>query len=136
MRSHAGTQKQQQHGSPGNRREFPGGAVLARNLNERLRTASNFLVSHRMPLRIKACFLNCFRPSECSKSVTSGLIARQITVFLQPMQVLLCHGLFSGPCTSPARTKSPHAVKFLKALQATIGRKLLIVWDRLQAKSS
>jgi transposase len=32
--------------------------------------------------------------------------------------------------------KSPQIVQFLKALQATIGKKLLIVWDRLQAHRS
>src|SRR5271155_3554527 len=32
--------------------------------------------------------------------------------------------------------KSPQIVEFLKALQTTIGKKLLIVWDRLQAQRS
>ena len=32
--------------------------------------------------------------------------------------------------------RSAQIVEFLKALQATIGRKLLIVWDRLQAHRS
>ena len=32
--------------------------------------------------------------------------------------------------------KSPQIVEFLKALQATIGKKLLIIWDRLQAHRS
>jgi hypothetical protein len=32
--------------------------------------------------------------------------------------------------------KNPQIVQFLKALQATIGKKLLIVWDRLQAHRS
>jgi transposase len=32
--------------------------------------------------------------------------------------------------------KSPQIVQFLKALQQTIGKKLLIVWDRLQAHRS
>ena len=32
--------------------------------------------------------------------------------------------------------KSPQFVEFLKALQATIGKKLLIIWDRLQAHRS
>jgi len=32
--------------------------------------------------------------------------------------------------------KSPQIIEFLKALQATLGRKLLIVWDRLQAHRS
>jgi transposase len=32
--------------------------------------------------------------------------------------------------------KSPQIVQFLKALQATIGKKLLIVWNRLQAHRS
>jgi len=32
--------------------------------------------------------------------------------------------------------KSPQVIEFLKALQATIGKKLLIVWDRLQAHRS
>ena len=32
--------------------------------------------------------------------------------------------------------KSPQIVEFLKALQATIGQKLLIIWDRLQAHRS
>lgn len=32
--------------------------------------------------------------------------------------------------------KSPRVVEFLKALSATIGKKLLIVWDRLQAHRS
>ena len=32
--------------------------------------------------------------------------------------------------------KAPQVVEFLKALSATIGRKLLIIWDRLQAHRS
>lgn len=36
----------------------------------------------------------------------------------------------------PGSIKSPQIVEFLKVLQATIGRKLLIVWDRLQAHRS
>jgi len=36
----------------------------------------------------------------------------------------------------PGAIKSPQIVQFLKALQATIGRKLLIIWDRLQAHRS
>ena len=36
----------------------------------------------------------------------------------------------------PGSIKSPQIVEFLKALQATIGRKMLIVWDRLQAHRS
>jgi len=32
--------------------------------------------------------------------------------------------------------KSPQIVEFLKALQAAIGKKLLIIWDRLQAHRS
>ena len=32
--------------------------------------------------------------------------------------------------------RTPQVVEFLKALQATIGRKLLIIWDRLQAHRS
>ncbi len=32
--------------------------------------------------------------------------------------------------------KSPQIVEFLKALQATVGKKLLIIWDRLQAHRS
>lgn len=32
--------------------------------------------------------------------------------------------------------RSPQVLEFLKALRATIGRKLLIVWDRLQAHRS
>jgi transposase len=32
--------------------------------------------------------------------------------------------------------KSPQIVEFLTALQATIGKKLLIIWDRLQAHRS
>ncbi|HWG71648.1 MAG TPA: IS630 family transposase [Steroidobacteraceae bacterium] len=36
----------------------------------------------------------------------------------------------------PGSIKSPQIVQFLKALQATIGKKLLIVWDRLQAHRS
>lgn len=38
--------------------------------------------------------------------------------------------LFSGSI------KSPQIVEFLKALSATIGRKILIIWDRLQAHRS
>lgn len=38
--------------------------------------------------------------------------------------------LFSGSI------KSPQIVEFLKALSATIGKKLLIIWDRLQAHRS
>ena len=36
----------------------------------------------------------------------------------------------------PGSIKSPQIIEFLKALQATIGHKLLIVWDRLQAHRS
>jgi transposase len=36
----------------------------------------------------------------------------------------------------PGSIKSPQIVEFLKALQATIGRKILIIWDRLQAHRS
>jgi transposase len=36
----------------------------------------------------------------------------------------------------PGSIKSPQIVEFLKALQAAIGRKMLIVWDRLQAHRS
>jgi transposase len=36
----------------------------------------------------------------------------------------------------PGAIKSPQIVQFLRALQATIGRKLLIIWDRLQAHRS
>ena len=36
----------------------------------------------------------------------------------------------------PGAIKSPQIVHFLKALHATIGRKLLIIWDRLQAHRS
>jgi len=36
----------------------------------------------------------------------------------------------------PGSIKSPQVVEFLKALQATLGQKLLIVWDRLQAHRS
>jgi len=36
----------------------------------------------------------------------------------------------------PGSIKSPQVVQFLKALTATIGKKLLIVWDRLQAHRS
>jgi transposase len=36
----------------------------------------------------------------------------------------------------PGSIKSPQVVEFLKALQRTIGKKLLIVWDRLQAHRS
>ena len=36
----------------------------------------------------------------------------------------------------PGAIKSPQIVQFLKALQATIGRKLLIIWDRFQAHRS
>jgi len=32
--------------------------------------------------------------------------------------------------------KSPQIVEFLKALQATIGKKLLIIWDGLRAHRS
>ncbi len=32
--------------------------------------------------------------------------------------------------------RTPQVIEFLKALQATIGRKLLIIWDRLQAHRS
>jgi transposase len=32
--------------------------------------------------------------------------------------------------------RSPQVVEFLKALSSTIGRKLLIIWDRLQAHRS
>lgn len=36
----------------------------------------------------------------------------------------------------PGATRTPQVLQFLKALQATIGRKLLIIWDRLQAHRS
>jgi hypothetical protein len=36
----------------------------------------------------------------------------------------------------PGSIKSPQVVEFLKALHKTIGRRLLIVWDRLQAHRS
>jgi len=36
----------------------------------------------------------------------------------------------------PGAIKSAQIVQFLKALSATIGRRLLIVWDRLQAHRS
>jgi len=36
----------------------------------------------------------------------------------------------------PGSIKSPQVVEILKALSATIGRKLLIIWDRLQAHRS
>ena len=36
----------------------------------------------------------------------------------------------------PGSIKSPQVVQFLKALHRTIGKKLLIVWDRLQAHRS
>ncbi len=36
----------------------------------------------------------------------------------------------------PGSIKSPQVVEFLKALQGTVGQKLLIVWDRLQAHRS
>lgn len=36
----------------------------------------------------------------------------------------------------PGAIKSPQVVEFLKVLQRTIGKKLLIVWDRLQAHRS
>jgi transposase len=36
----------------------------------------------------------------------------------------------------PGSIKSPQITQFLKALRATIGRKLLIIWDRLQAHRS
>lgn len=36
----------------------------------------------------------------------------------------------------PGAIKSPQIVEFLKVLQATIGRKLLVIWDRLQAHRS
>ena len=36
----------------------------------------------------------------------------------------------------PGSIKSPQIVQFLKALYSTIGKKLLIVWDRLQAHRS
>src|SRR6185312_2237034 len=36
----------------------------------------------------------------------------------------------------PGSIKSPQIVEFLKALQATVGRKMLIIWDRLQAHRS
>ena len=32
--------------------------------------------------------------------------------------------------------RTPQVIEFLKALQATIGKKLLIIWDRLQAHRS
>jgi hypothetical protein len=38
--------------------------------------------------------------------------------------------------TVPGSLKSSQTVEFLKALHATIGRKLLIIWDRLQAHRS
>ena len=36
----------------------------------------------------------------------------------------------------PGSIKSPQVVQFLKALSESIGKKLLIVWDRLQAHRS
>src|SRR4051812_35337358 len=36
----------------------------------------------------------------------------------------------------PGSIKSPQIVEFLKALSATIGKKVLIIWDRLQAHRS
>jgi hypothetical protein len=36
----------------------------------------------------------------------------------------------------PGSIKSPQIVEFLKALSATIGKKILIIWDRLQAHRS
>lgn len=36
----------------------------------------------------------------------------------------------------PGAIKSPQIVEFLKVLQATIGRNLLVIWDRLQAHRS
>jgi transposase len=36
----------------------------------------------------------------------------------------------------PGAIRTPQVLEFLKALQATIGRKLLIIWDRLQAHRS
>jgi transposase len=36
----------------------------------------------------------------------------------------------------PGTIRTPQVIEFLKALQATIKRKLLIVWDRLQAHRS
>lgn len=36
----------------------------------------------------------------------------------------------------PGSIKSPQIVEFLKALLATIGKRLLIIWDRLQAHCS
>jgi transposase len=36
----------------------------------------------------------------------------------------------------PGAIKSPEIVEFLQTLHATIGRKLLIIWDRLRASRS
>lgn len=36
----------------------------------------------------------------------------------------------------PGAIRTPQVPEFLKALQATIGRKLLTIWDRLQAHRS
>lgn len=36
----------------------------------------------------------------------------------------------------PGTIRTPQVIEFLKALQATIGKKLLIIWDRLQAHRS
>jgi transposase len=36
----------------------------------------------------------------------------------------------------PGTIRTPQVIEFLRALQATIGKKLLIIWDRLQAHRS
>jgi transposase len=36
----------------------------------------------------------------------------------------------------PSAIRTPQVIEFLKALQAAIGKKLLIIWDRLQAHRS
>jgi len=36
----------------------------------------------------------------------------------------------------PGTIRTPQVIEFLKVLQATIGKKLLIIWDRLQAHRS
>lgn len=36
----------------------------------------------------------------------------------------------------PGTIRTPQVIEFLKALQGTIGKKLLIIWDRLQAHRS
>lgn len=39
-------------------------------------------------------------------------------------------------CLYGGTIRTPQVIEFLKALQATIGKKLLIIWDRLQAHRS